>query len=191
MSDVVVEALNKIADNLAALNASIHAQQNKCVPLGFIEESPKPVTIYCNRGNGGLWYRLEYPANGGDPTPINIPQRCLTGRLIGFTFSTKEHRKKESIKMCLHVDADRRYILETGHETQIARCLYADIASMRVEDLRQPVTIEVKPAEAATVMFAKIYNIHGIAADSEALRNTDLREVATMAKEKLKAAANN
>lgn len=182
-----IAALEKISDRLDAVVSAIKAHEAPRSALGF-GESPRATIIYCNRTQGGVWYRLEYPASGGDPVPVDIPQRCLTARLKGFTFPKKEHKNKEQLKMCLHVEADRQYVLETGHDTVLAKSIYADIASMSVEDLMQPVTIELRPAESDTVIFSKIYAAGGKPVNSEALRDADLRTVVQTAVDKLKQA---
>lgn len=182
--DRLIDALAKISDQLGVVAAAVKAATAPAPAVGF-GVSPRPTVVYCNRTKGGVWYTLEYPAGGGEPVAVDIPERCLTARLRGLTFPKREHRNKEHIKMCLHVDAGRHYILETGHDTMLAKCLYADIASMTVEQLMQPVTIELRAADTDTVIFSKIYTSDGNPVNSDALKDASLRSNVDLALDKL------
>ncbi len=140
MSADTLAVLQKIAASLETIAAQRCAAKNGDVKLGF-GSSPRPQHIYCNRKNGGLWYRLNF--DSATPEPILIEQTALTGYFKGISFSKKDFRKKDVFKIVLHVEADQAYLLESGHDTVFTKNLFMSIASMTPEELAQPLTIEV------------------------------------------------
>ncbi|MCC5633490.1 hypothetical protein LC613_39180 [Nostoc sphaeroides CHAB 2801] len=78
--------------------------------------------IYCNRHNGSLWYTL----NNSEASAIT--QTALTGYLKELKFEKCERRGKEVYKLLITIQADRPYILESGHDTHFAKSVLAAIS---------------------------------------------------------------
>lgn len=107
--------------------------------------------IYCNRHNGCNWYTL----NNGEPTPIQAT--ALTGYLKAIKFEATERRGKPVHKLLTTIAADRLYILESGHDSHFSKGLLAAIATLRPQDLLQPITIQPSPGDEDTVLFCRLY----------------------------------
>lgn len=107
--------------------------------------------IYCNRHNGSLWYILS---NG---EPQAVAQSALTGYLKELKFEKCERRGKEVHKLLAIVQADRTYILESGHDTQFAKCLLAAIASLSPQQLYSPVTLQPQAGDDESVLFCRVW----------------------------------
>jgi hypothetical protein len=121
--------------------------------LGF-GVSPRPQYVYCNRSNTGmLWYTLDEARN-----PIAIPHAALTGYITQLEFKQVERRGKETWKTHLHITADRLYILESGFDSHFSKGLVSALASLESSALKQPITIEVQPAESEEVLFCRVYS---------------------------------
>ncbi|MGB8701773.1 MAG: hypothetical protein WCD18_20345 [Thermosynechococcaceae cyanobacterium] len=121
-------------------------------PLGF---GPAPKTnqfIFCNRKNVGLWYTLD-----SNNQPEIIEQQALTGFIRKLEFKPVTRRGQETHKLHCHVEADVHYTLESGHDSLFSKGLLSAIAATAPSDLRQPITIEVQPAENETVLFCNVY----------------------------------
>jgi hypothetical protein len=106
--------------------------------LGF---GPAPRTtqfIFCNRKNGGLWYKLNEQSQ-----PVIIEQPALSG--------------KDTPKLHCHIEADTHYTLESGHDSLFSKELLSAIAFTSPKDLREPITIEVQAADNETVLFCNVW----------------------------------
>ncbi len=118
--------------------------------LGFHDDAGV-TRVYCNRSNGFLWYTL---ANG---TPVEIKQSALTGYLRELKFERVMRRGKEVCKLCLNIEADGMYLLESGYDSHFSKCVLSAIALLTPEQLRQPITIAVSPGSDDAVLFARVY----------------------------------
>ncbi|MBD2248813.1 hypothetical protein [Nostoc sp. FACHB-888] len=108
--------------------------------------------IYCNRHNGYLWYTLS---NG---EAIAVAQTALTGYLRELKFEKCERRGKEVYKLLVTIQADRIYILESGHETHFAKGLLAAIATLAPEQLYSPITLQPQPGTTdESVLFCRVW----------------------------------
>jgi hypothetical protein len=107
--------------------------------------------IYCNRHNGSLWYTL----NNSEASAIT--QTALTGYLKELKFEKCERRGKEVYKLLITVQADRTYILESGHDTQFAKCILAAVASLTPEQLYTPLTLQPQPGTDESVLFCRVW----------------------------------
>jgi hypothetical protein len=120
--------------------------------LGF---GPAPRTtqfIFCNRKNGGLWYKLNEQSQ-----PVIIEQPALTGYIRKLEFKTLERRGKDTPKLHCHIEADTHYTLESGHDSLFSKELLSAIAFTSPKDLREPITIEVQAADNETVLFCNVW----------------------------------
>jgi hypothetical protein len=119
--------------------------------LGFTE-SPRPRYIYANRSNNCAWYWIN---DAREVVPIE--KTALTCLIRKLEFETVERRGKDTIKLRLHVQADRPYIIEAGHDSHFSNGLMSALAVMHPEQLRQPITIEAQAADSEEVLFCRVY----------------------------------
>lgn len=120
-------------------------------PLGF-SDAPRPRYIYCNRSNNCLWYWLN---DAREVVPI--AQTALTCLVEKLEFKQVERRGKETWKVHLSVQADRRYILEAGYDSNFSKSLLSALSVMPPQQLQQPITVEVQAADTDEVLFCRVY----------------------------------
>jgi hypothetical protein len=143
------EALQAIAHHLGRIaDAQSPAKQT----LGFGAAPKNQVYVFCNRKNGGLWYTLSEQNK-----PVIIEQPALTGYIRKIDFKETVRRNEKSHKLHCYVEADKNYILESGHDSLFSKGLLSAIAAAYPLDLREPVTIEVQPADNESVLFCNVY----------------------------------
>ena len=141
----LLAALMRQEELLKQLVASINKPK-----LGLHSEAGSS-KIYCNRHNGSLWYTL----NNSEASVIT--QTALTGYLRELKFEKCERRGKEVYKLLITVQADRTYILESGHDTQFAKCILAAVASLTPEQLYTPLTLQPQPGTDESVLFCRVW----------------------------------
>ena len=141
----LLAALMRQEELLKQLVASINKPK-----LGLHSEAGSS-KIYCNRHNGSLWYTL----NNSEASAIT--QTALTGYLRELKFEKCERRGKEVYKLLITVQADRTYILESGHDTQFAKCILAAVASLTPEQLYTPLTLQPQPGTDESVLFCRVW----------------------------------
>ncbi|MBD6620956.1 hypothetical protein FNW02_35825 [Komarekiella sp. 'clone 1'] len=107
--------------------------------------------IYCNRHNGFLWYTLS------NSEPQAVDATALTGYLRELRFEKCERRGKEVHKLLATIQAERTYILESGHDTQFAKGLLAAIASLTPQQLYSPITLQPQPGTDDSVLFCRVW----------------------------------
>lgn len=107
--------------------------------------------IYCNRQHGSLWYTLT----NSEPSPITAT--ALTGYLLSLRFEKCDRRGKEVHKLLATIQADRLYILESGHDTHFSKGLMASVATLTPQQLQQPVTIQPSPGDDESVLFCRVW----------------------------------
>ncbi|WP_375510723.1 hypothetical protein [uncultured Nostoc sp.] len=116
--------------------------------------------IYCNRHNGSLWYTL----NNSEASAIT--QTALTGYLKELKFEKCERRGKEVYKLLITIQADRPYILESGHETHFAKSVLAAMpaatrsgnATLTPQQLYSPITLQPTPGTTdESVLFCRVW----------------------------------
>lgn len=168
-----------LAEQVQLLRTLVSILGSQKLGLGV---TPRPTTIYCSRteGSPALWYTLDY----GTETPTRIPvgETCITGYFTALAFKEREKtfRGKKVVKLHLTVQADRTYLLETGHDTVFARSLMASLTALTPDDLSQPLTLEVQPGEDPMVLFCRILRPDGSPVVNED-PISDLRELAVAA----------
>ncbi|MCC5670565.1 hypothetical protein LC653_44045 [Nostoc sp. CHAB 5784] len=108
--------------------------------------------IYCNRHNGSLWYTL----NNSEASAIT--QTALTGYLRELKFEKCERRGKEVYKLLITIQADRPYILESGHDTHFAKSVLAAIATLTPQQLYSPITLQPQAGTTdENVLFCRVW----------------------------------
>ncbi|MBD2683391.1 MULTISPECIES: hypothetical protein [Nostoc] len=107
--------------------------------------------IYCNRHNGSLWYTL----NNGEASAV--AQTALTGYLREIKFEKCERRAKEVYKLLITIQADRLYILESGHDTHFAKGLLSAVALLTPQQLYSPITLQPQPGNDESVLFCRVW----------------------------------
>lgn len=159
--------------------------QSQSKPLGF-GPSPRPIYVYCNRTRDCLWYTLSEDANR---TIQPIHEDALTGLITKIEVVEVTRRGKAVEKLHVHVKAARKYILESGVDSNFSRALLHPLSLIPVEKLRLPITIAVEPGESEEVLFCRIYNpITGEAAFAPWDASTDWSQVLERAMAKVEAA---
>lgn len=92
--------------------------------------------IFIGDKYGGLWYSLDAAKN-----PVKIESSVLTGYIRKAEFKSVGEGVKATQKLLIHVDADRQYVIWTGHQTHFAKGILSAIAAMTPEQLARPVRI--------------------------------------------------
>ncbi len=141
----LLAALMRQEELLKQLVASINKPK-----LGLHNEAGN-CKIYCNRHNGYMWYTL----NNGEPSAVAAT--ALTGYLRELRFEKCERRGKEVHKLLATIQAERTYILESGHDTQFAKGLLAAIASLTPQQLYSPITLQPQPGTDESVLFCRVW----------------------------------
>lgn len=151
-------------------------------PLGF-GHPPKARTIYANRQYPScLWYFW----NGARSEPEPIEFQALTGIVERLEIEQKEYKGRPDWKVNLHIQADRRYVIRSGLETQFTKGLLYMLSKLPVSALAQPITIAVEPGETDQVLFCRLYNPEtGKAVYAPYSENTDWQEVTRRAVTKI------
>lgn len=142
--------------------------------LGLSDTAPGSLKIYANRTNGGLWYVLR------DGQPVILEAAALTGYLKELKFEETTRRGKQVYKLLTHIEGDRPYVIESGHDSHFSKGLLSAVARLNKGELRQPLTIEPRAADEETVLFCSCYlgNNYIYAPYSE---DTNWREVSKQA----------
>jgi hypothetical protein len=122
--------------------------------LGF-GHSPRPRYIYVNRQYPEcLWYFWDGANNKPEPISFN----ALTGIIEKLETDEKEFKGKRSLKINLHIRAERNYVIESGSETMFSKGLLYAISKLPITAFKQAITIAVEPGEDEKVSFCRIYN---------------------------------
>lgn len=108
--------------------------------------------IFCNRHNGSLWYTLS------NNEVTAIASTALTGYLRELKFEKCERRSKEVYKLLATIQADRTYILESGHDTHFTKSILAAIATLTPQQLYSPITLQPTPGTTdENVLFCRVW----------------------------------
>ncbi len=136
------------------LQAILQELQASKQQLGF-GHSPRPRYIYVNRQHPEcLWYFWD----GANSKPEPIQFQALTGIIEKLETETKEFKGKRSLKINLHIKAERNYVIESGSETMFSKGLLYAISKLPITAFSQAITIAVEPGEDEKVSFCRIYN---------------------------------
>ncbi|GAA6615324.1 hypothetical protein [Scytonema sp. NUACC26] len=108
--------------------------------------------IYCNRQHNCLWYSLD-----ADRNPKPITATALTGYLKELRFEQAERRGKPCHKLLATIQADRTYILESGHDTHFSKGLLVAVALLTPQQLIAPITIQPAPGDDDSVLFCRVW----------------------------------
>jgi hypothetical protein len=144
------EILKAIAHELKRIaDAQSPAKQT----LGFGPAPKSQVYVFCNRGNGGIWYTLDSKSK-----PVIIEHPSLTGYIRKIEFKEKVRRNEKTHKLHCYIEADQLYVLEGSATAHFSKGLLSVIAFLTPEQLRQPLTIAPQPStENAEVLFCNVY----------------------------------
>jgi hypothetical protein len=82
----------------------------------------------------------------------------LTGYIRKLEFKQVERRKEETHKLHCHIEADRLYVLESGSKAHFTKGLLSAIASIRPEEIKQPIIICPQAStENPEVLFCNVF----------------------------------
>lgn len=133
--DEALAAIAALDDRLARLEQMLQASR-----LG-LGDPPVSRTIYCNTGNGSLWYFWD----GGESQAIPIEAKSITGFVKELKFEAGEYKGKETRNMKLTLDCgSQKFTLSAGHTSVFATCIYLTLGAMTVDQMRQPITVAPK-----------------------------------------------
>lgn len=132
------QLLSLILDSLNKPKLGLHNDAGSC-------------KIYCNRQHGSLWYTLT----NGEASPITAT--ALTGYLKGLKFEKVERRGKEVHKLLTTIEADRVYILESGHDSHFSKGMLAAVAALTPQQLLQPLTVQPAKGDDESVLFCRVW----------------------------------
>lgn len=108
--------------------------------LGFHQPLTR-LYVFIKNEAGCLWYWLE------DGRKNYIQENALTGVLRHFEVKEAETSFGDRLKADFEIVADRRYVLRSGVDSAFSRGMLMLIAALSDEDLRQPITLELKAGE--------------------------------------------
>jgi len=157
--------------------ARLRSELTQVRQLGFTSDRQY---VFIDSKYGGCWYFLN---RENQPQPIEA--FSLNGYIRKVEFKLSGEGKKAAHKLLCYVDADRQYILRTGHDTHFAKGLLMAISVMLPEELANPVRINPQ-ATKATILC----NLHQ---NGDLIRaryddHTDWRAVSILAMENLRRA---
>lgn len=142
------QTLAEIAQSLASIGRTMNLSKQD---LGF-GPSPNRNYVFVNRSQGGNWYSLSAE---GKPEPI--PHAALTGYVVGLEIRNVQRRGQPVDKLHLHMQADRYYVLEAGVQSTFSKGAIAALATLKPEDLLQPITVEPVAGDSGEVLFARLF----------------------------------
>lgn len=136
--------------------------------------------VFIDSKYGGVWYTLD---RNDKPQPIEA--FSLNGYIRKIEFKVSGEGPKASSKLLCFVDADKQYILRTGHNTHFAKGLLMALSVLPPERLARPVRIN--PQVSKTTILCNLHQ------DGELIRarygdDTDWRAVSIRAMENLRSA---
>lgn len=146
--------MNTNLDSNQILQAILDELRAVKQPLGF-GHPPKPRYIYVNRQYPDcLWYFWNGAKNEHEP----IEKHALTGIIERLEIEEKEFRGKPDYKVKLYIQADRKYVIQSGLETLFAKGLLYTLSKLPIAAFLQAMTIAVEPGDTEQVLFCRIYN---------------------------------
>jgi hypothetical protein len=89
--------------------------------------------VFVGANNGGLWYTLDSAGNY-----TNIDSRVLVGYIRQIEFKKNNN---DAVKLHLHVDADRRYVLVCGFDCNFAKGVLMALSVMTPQAIARAVNI--------------------------------------------------
>ena len=177
--------MNPNLDSNQLLQAILDELRAARQPLGF-GHSPKPRYIHVNRQYPDCWW---YYWNGAKNEHEPIEFNAITGIIERLEIEEKEFRGKPDHKVKLHIQADRKYVLQSGLETLFAKGLLYTLSKLPPQAFTQAITIAVEPGETDQVLFCRIYNPStGTAVYAPYAENTNWQAVTQRAITKIDAA---
>lgn len=108
--------------------------------LGFHAPLTKLYIFVKNEGNC-LWYWLD------DGRKIYIQESALTGIIKNLEVKEASTSHGDRMKADFEIVADRRYVLRSGADSAFTKGMLITIAALSDEQLKRPITIEVKAGE--------------------------------------------
>jgi hypothetical protein len=144
------EALQAIAHHVGRI---ADAQSPAKQPLGFGPAPKSQIYVFCNRGNGGIWYTLD-----SESKPVIIEHPSLTGYIRKIEFKEKVRRNEKTHKLHCYIEADQLYVLEGSATAHFSKGLLSALAFLTPEQLKEPLTIVPQPStETPEVLFCNVY----------------------------------
>lgn len=165
------------SDDLRSEVAQLRAELTQVRQLGFVCDR---TYVFVDSKHGGVWYTLS-----ADNKPQPIEAYSLNGYIRKIEFKSSGEGAKASCKLLCYVEADRQYILRTGHDTHFAKGLLMALNIMSPEQLARPVRVNPQ-ASKSTILC----NLHqdGALIRARYAADTDWRAVAIRAMENLRKA---
>lgn len=108
--------------------------------LGFHPPLTRLYIFVKNEGNC-LWYSLD------DGRKVYIQETALTGVIKSLEVKEASTSHGDRMKLDVEVVADRRYVLRSGVESAFSRGMLMLIAALSDEQLKRPITLELKPGD--------------------------------------------
>lgn len=144
------ELLAKAVEALQAI-----ASKGSKSTLGF-GAAPGIQTIFVGREDESqsLWYFLDQGNSRQD-----IEANTLTGFIKKLEYRESEYKGKTSYKMFLQIDCKDQgfYQIRTGMGTQVELGIINGLSQLSNQDLLKPVSISLRPADDAKLIFANVY----------------------------------
>jgi hypothetical protein len=118
--------------------------------LGF---GPDRTMVFVNDRYNCTWYRME----GDNHVPIKA--NFLYGRIANLDIKPRKDEGRPSHHLYVTVEADRRYLLQTGYNNHFAKGFLAAVARMTPVQLREPVWIQPQKTGKTTLCNIKQHDV--------------------------------
>lgn len=131
--------------------------------LGFIEDgevstSGVPKVYVKDIGGGAYWYFYDTEQKAQIP----IPEPNLVGTIVDLQSYTKTSEEyNDSEKLNIHVEADKKYIVESGLNSVFSRGILAALENANADSLKDPVRIKVGPGSKPNVVVSELFTKDG------------------------------
>ena len=104
--------------------------------------------IFVRNESDSLWYYLN-----DDGKKIYIRESALTGVMKSLEVKEASTSHGDCLKLDIELVADRRYVLRSGLDSAFSRGMLMIIAALSDEQLRKPITIELKPGDEKSIVL--------------------------------------
>jgi hypothetical protein len=124
--------------------------------MGFVDPGGGPVHyVFLSRDQFDHGHMLEDAENGGEPTPIPLPDRAMRGYLQNVQYFTKtsDFGTSEKLRVDLNTGDDGVIMIETGFYTNTAKALLPCLAEVNPD---QPVTVIPDPSDGESAKEQKV-----------------------------------
>lgn len=147
--------------------------------FGLLTTTPGTIRVYCNRDRcpDALWYTLSQSRE-----PVALEAKAIRGYVRQLRFEQTERRGKPTWKLYTLLDCGQSaYELESGFDSVFSKGLLMAIASLKREELKQPIAIGVAPGDDESVLLCRVWQSNNSPVFAKWDEQTDWKVVAQQA----------